>query len=164
MAIKLLIQKFGAFHFWHVPDHSPSTIKPYFIGRFSAKVNGNEFVVVENGGTERYKYLCTDVTFEDVSSSGPVETFAGEQELIARLIEVGYTGIFTGQEFDILDYIGEGSNVFFTSGGGKTLINSNAVGGGSSITDYYNEWAFDNGAASPYNFTVPADLKDIDVQ
>ena len=134
MARKLLIKKYSEGVF----GHKDSEIAlEFFVSKFFIDIDQNYFQIKEgNGGSgaRRFTYLFTDVSIQ--VGNGVIETYNSKQALLARLIEIRYTGM--------MDYVPPGTGVQSVIAGINITITGtaenpiiNASGGGSSTPPLY---------------------------
>ena len=151
MARKLLIKKYSEGVF----GHKDSEIAlEFFVSKFFIDIDQNYFQIKEgNGGSgaRRFPYLFTDVSIQ--VGNGVIETYNSKQALLARLIEIRYTGM--------MDYVPPGGAVTSITVNdenytpdGNGLVNLGTIGGGGSSTAWYYEEIYPGGT-----ITVPAGLK-----
>jgi len=130
MARKLLIKKYSEGIFGH-KDFEIAL--EFFVSKFFIDIDQNYFQIKEgNGGSgaRRFQYLFTDVSIQ--VGNGVIETYSSKQALLARLIEIRYTGM--------MDYVPPGGAVTSITVNdenytpdGNGLVNLGTIGGGGSI-------------------------------
>lgn len=110
MANTLKIQKESPNKFWHY--HNGSVIARFFISDFDISLDGSNFVIVQKDGATRYNYKVADITIQDLTAGGALETFVSPAVFLARLMAIGYTPFYTvtGLTVDELDAI-HGANI-----------------------------------------------------
>lgn len=89
MANTLFIEKYGSNNFWHTHNGNPLT--KYAISDFEISLDGDKFNIVEIDGAKRYSYLIEDITLQDHTVGGGIETFTDPQVFYIRLQDVFYT-------------------------------------------------------------------------
>lgn len=85
----LKIEKTGYNKFWHT--HNGNALTRFAISDFEISIDGTRFNIVEVDGAKRYSYLITDITIQDSTADGTLETFIDSVDFYNRLIEINYT-------------------------------------------------------------------------
>jgi hypothetical protein len=97
------------------------------------KTNGNNFQIVESGGSKRGEYDFSDVTIYDDVNSGGAETFASAELLMKRLEALSYVGFYYDGDVISADLIStDASNGIGLGTDGKLFVSS----GGGGSTDW----------------------------
>lgn len=71
----------------------------FILTKFYAKLEFNEFLIVESYGSKRRKYLISDIEVYDIG--GSAETFANFEDLFLRLEALKYTGFYKDGDIDL---------------------------------------------------------------
>lgn len=72
----------------------------FILTKFYAKLEFNEFLIVESYGSKRRKYLISDIEVYDIG--GSAETFANFEDLFLRLEALKYTGFYKDGDIDLV--------------------------------------------------------------
>jgi len=97
------------------------------------KTNGDTFVITEHGGSQRGKYLYSDISIYDIG--GGAETFTSALLLMQRLEALSYVGFYYDGEVIPADLIStDASNTIIVGTDGKLY----ASGSGSLLREEFN--------------------------
>lgn len=118
--------------------HVDSVLGEFIISKFYFNADDNEFQIVEQGQSKRFKYSILNITLFDDTDSGTAETFPTIEELSLRLEELNYPAFnIDGAITSISGLIQAGTNVAITGfGTASSPYVISATGGGSSLTIY----------------------------
>jgi len=118
--------------------HVDSVLGEFIISKFYFNADDNEFQIVEQGQSKRFKYSILNITLFDDTDSGTAETFSTIEELSLRLEELNYPAFnIDGAITSISGLIQAGTNVAITGlGTASSPYVISATGGGSSLTIY----------------------------
>lgn len=118
--------------------HQPSDYAQFVISQFNCKVDGIYFRVNEKTGSQRARYLISQVTVIDQTDGDAsftyTDTEAGARSLMSKLKELGYPAFIEPAEVVIADLISSDAENALTEGtDGKLFVPAAEAGGVNSV-------------------------------
>jgi len=127
----LLIEKNGTNKFYHT--HNGNSATKFIISDFEMSLDGNRFKVVELNGSSRYDYIVTNITIQDNTSGGIVESFVDPILFYDRLEALGYTPILVLSGFTLTANIYDALNAANAPGLGNAFATLADITGGVPV-------------------------------